>query len=107
MIKQGERNLEREKCSTSLKTIDHRFRRWGFDSSQRLRLWKMTFRSSHLSEMGEEATKVVIPESVLKKQKREEEWTLAKEEDQDVQKKKRVEIRKLITNYSSKFVHIN
>ncbi|XP_021738901.1 60S ribosomal protein L7-2 [Chenopodium quinoa] len=46
--------------------------------------------------MGEEATKVVVPESVLKKQRREEEWALAKKEDQDVQKKKRVENRKLI-----------
>ncbi|KNA07434.1 hypothetical protein SOVF_171940 [Spinacia oleracea] len=46
--------------------------------------------------MGEEATKVVVPESVLKKQKREAEWALAKKEEQDVLKTKRSENRKLI-----------
>ncbi|XP_021744134.1 60S ribosomal protein L7-3-like [Chenopodium quinoa] len=46
--------------------------------------------------MGEEATKVVVPESVLKKQKREEEWALAKKEELNVLKKKRVQDRKLI-----------
>ncbi|XP_021761819.1 uncharacterized protein LOC110726658 [Chenopodium quinoa] len=55
-----------------------------------------------LAEMGEEATKVAVPKLVFKKQKREEEWAWPG----NVQKKKRVEIRKLITNYSSKFDHI-
>ncbi|KAJ8448772.1 hypothetical protein Cgig2_011393 [Carnegiea gigantea] len=46
--------------------------------------------------MGEEATKVIVPESVLKKQKREEEWALAKKQELEVEKKKRAENRKLI-----------
>ncbi|KMS99359.1 hypothetical protein BVRB_2g044840 [Beta vulgaris subsp. vulgaris] len=46
--------------------------------------------------MGEEATKVIVPESVLKKQKREEEWALAKKQELDVQKKQRAENRKII-----------
>lgn len=46
--------------------------------------------------MGEEATKVIVPESVLKKQKREEEWALAKKQEMEVEKKKRAENRKLI-----------
>ncbi|XP_010678597.2 60S ribosomal protein L7-2 [Beta vulgaris subsp. vulgaris] len=46
--------------------------------------------------MGEEATKVVVPESVLKKQKREEEWALAKKQELDAQKKQRAENRKII-----------
>ncbi|KAJ0007796.1 hypothetical protein Pint_30514 [Pistacia integerrima] len=45
--------------------------------------------------MGEEA-KVVIPESVLKKQKRNEEWALAKKQELEVTKKKNAENRKLI-----------
>jgi len=46
--------------------------------------------------MGEEATKVIVPESVLKKQKREEEWALAKKQALEAEKKKRAENRKLI-----------
>lgn len=46
--------------------------------------------------MGEEATKVIVPESVLKKQKREEEWALAKKQELDAQKKQRAENRKII-----------
>ncbi|GAB4841883.1 60S ribosomal protein L7B [Ancistrocladus abbreviatus] len=42
--------------------------------------------------MGE----VVVPESLLKKQKREEEWALAKKEELQAEKKKNVENRKLI-----------
>ncbi|KAL0007247.1 hypothetical protein SO802_008749 [Lithocarpus litseifolius] len=38
--------------------------------------------------MGEEAVKTVIPESVLKKRKREEEWALAKKQDLEATKKK-------------------
>lgn len=38
----------------------------------------------------------MVPESVLKKQKRNEEWALAKKQDLEAAKKKRVENRKLI-----------
>ncbi|XP_010514511.1 PREDICTED: 60S ribosomal protein L7-3-like isoform X2 [Camelina sativa] len=41
-------------------------------------------------------TKVVVPESVLKKIKRQEEWALAKKEETVAAKKKSVETRKLI-----------
>ncbi len=47
--------------------------------------------------MGEEA-KVVIPESVLKKQKRNEEWALPKKQELEATKKKNAENRKLIFN---------
>ena len=50
-----------------------------------------------MTEMGEEV-KVVVPESVLKKRKREEEWALAKKQELDAAKKKRAESRKLIYN---------
>ncbi|XP_041019203.1 60S ribosomal protein L7-2-like [Juglans microcarpa x Juglans regia] len=48
--------------------------------------------------MGEEEVKggPVVPESVLKKQKRNEEWALAKKQELEAAKKKRVESRKLI-----------
>nr|VDD16308.1 unnamed protein product [Brassica oleracea] len=45
-------------------------------------------------EMAE--SKVVVPESVLKKIKREEEWALAKKQEAEAAKKKSVETRKLI-----------
>ncbi|MBA0820632.1 hypothetical protein Gohar_021359 [Gossypium harknessii] len=45
--------------------------------------------------MGEEV-KAVVPESLLKKQKRAEEWELAKKQELEVAKKKKVENRKLI-----------
>ena len=45
--------------------------------------------------MGEEV-KGVIPESHLKKKKRNEEWELAKKQELEVAKKKKVENRKLI-----------
>ncbi|KAE8676436.1 60S ribosomal protein L7-2 [Hibiscus syriacus] len=45
--------------------------------------------------MGEEA-KAVVPESLLKKQKRNEEWELAKEQELEASKKKKVENGKLI-----------
>ncbi|RID70208.1 hypothetical protein BRARA_C02245 [Brassica rapa] len=41
-------------------------------------------------------SKVVVPESVLKKIKREEEWALAKKQEAEAAKKKSVETRKLI-----------
>ncbi|XP_073298115.1 large ribosomal subunit protein uL30y-like [Primulina huaijiensis] len=47
--------------------------------------------------MGEEVKgEVVVPESVLKKQKRNEEWALAKVKELDESKKKKCETRKLI-----------
>ncbi|XP_010276711.1 PREDICTED: 60S ribosomal protein L7-2-like [Nelumbo nucifera] len=48
--------------------------------------------------MGEEEAKgcAVVPESVLKKRKRSEEWALAKKQEVDALKKKNVENRKLI-----------
>lgn len=57
----------------------------------------MQLHSSFVSEtrMGEAA---VVPESVLKKQKREEEWALAKKQDFEAAKKKRSETRKVIFN---------
>lgn len=46
-------------------------------------------------KMGEGA---VVPESVLKKQKRSEEWALAKKQEVEATKKKNAENRKLIFN---------
>ena len=46
--------------------------------------------------MAEAEAKVVIPESVLKKRKRAEEWAAAKKQELDVKKKKDKENRKLI-----------
>ncbi|MQL83534.1 hypothetical protein Taro_016008 [Colocasia esculenta] len=46
--------------------------------------------------MGEEAKAAVVPESVLKKRKRAEEWATAKKQEVDAKKKKNVENRKLI-----------
>ncbi|KAL5160404.1 60S ribosomal protein L7-4 [Glycine soja] len=54
------------------------------------------------SSMGEEV-KVVVPESVLKKRKREEEWALAKKQELDAAKKKRAESRKLIYNRAKQY----
>ncbi|OIW16980.1 hypothetical protein TanjilG_32847 [Lupinus angustifolius] len=51
--------------------------------------------------MGE--VKAVVPESVLKKQKREEEWALAKQTESEVAKKKRAENRKLIFNRAKQY----
>ena len=53
--------------------------------------------------MGEEATKVAVPESVLKKQKREEEWALAKKQELSATKKKNAENRKLIFNRAKQY----
>lgn len=46
------------------------------------------------SEMVE--SKVVVPESVLKKRKREEEWALERKQNAEAAKKKNSENRKLI-----------
>jgi large subunit ribosomal protein L7e len=50
--------------------------------------------------MGAEEVKggLVVPESVLKKQKRNEEWALAKKQELEAAKKKRTENGKLIFN---------
>ena len=53
--------------------------------------------------MGEEATKVAVPESVLKKQKREEEWELTKKQELAATKKKNAENRKLIFNRAKQY----
>ena len=46
--------------------------------------------------MATEEAKAVVPESVLKKRKREEQWALAKKQEHDARKKKARENRKLI-----------
>ncbi|KAK8661120.1 hypothetical protein V6N13_052020 [Hibiscus sabdariffa] len=56
----------------------------------------------HSSEMGEEV-KAVVPESLLKKQKRNEGWELAKKQEIEVAKKKKVESRKLIFNRAKQY----
>lgn len=50
--------------------------------------------------MAEEEAKVgaIVPESVLKKRKRCEEWALAKKQELEAKKKKNKENRKLIFN---------
>ncbi|KAJ4709211.1 putative 60S ribosomal protein L7 [Melia azedarach] len=45
----------------------------------------------------------VIPESVLKKKKREEEWALAKKQELEAAKKKKAETRKLIFNRAKQY----
>ncbi|EXC02652.1 60S ribosomal protein L7-2 [Morus notabilis] len=52
--------------------------------------------------MGEEV-KAIIPESVLKKRKREEEWALAKKQEIEALKKKNAENRKLIFNRANQY----
>ncbi|CAJ1977093.1 unnamed protein product [Sphenostylis stenocarpa] len=52
--------------------------------------------------MGEEV-KAIVPESVLKKRKREEEWALAKKQELEAAKKKRVESRKLIYSRAKQY----
>nr|TKR85288.1 hypothetical protein D5086_0000249540 [Populus alba] len=54
-------------------------------------------------EMGGEEVQVAVPESVLKKQKRNEEWALAKKEEKLALKKKNVENRKLIYNRAKQY----
>ncbi|XP_020235661.1 60S ribosomal protein L7-4 [Cajanus cajan] len=53
--------------------------------------------------MGEEAAKTLVPESVLKKQKRNEEWALAKKQELDAAQKKRFETRKLIFSRAKQY----
>ena len=52
--------------------------------------------------MGEES-KVIVPESFLKKQQREEEWALATKELLNSEKKKRAENRKLIFKRAAQY----
>jgi len=53
--------------------------------------------------MSKEEVKTVVPESVLKKQKRNEEWALVKKQEQDSAKKKRVQTRKLIWSRAKQY----
>ncbi|XP_065853265.1 large ribosomal subunit protein uL30x [Euphorbia lathyris] len=53
--------------------------------------------------MSGEEVKAVVPESVLKKQKRNEEWALAKKQELVAAKKKATEGRKLIFNRAKKY----
>jgi len=52
--------------------------------------------------MGEEV-KSVVPESVLKKQNREEQWALAKTQESEAAKKKGDENRKLIYSRAKQY----
>ncbi|MFQ6651203.1 hypothetical protein Gotur_022526 [Gossypium turneri] len=52
--------------------------------------------------MGEEV-KALVPESLLKKNKRNEEWELAKKQELEAAKKKKVENRKLIFNRAKQY----
>lgn len=52
--------------------------------------------------MGQEA-KAIVPESVLKKAKRNEEWSLASKQELEAAKKKRAETRKLIYNRAKSY----
>ena len=52
--------------------------------------------------MGEEVM-VAVPESVLKKQKREEEWESAKKQELAATKKKNAENRELIFNRAKQY----
>ena len=53
--------------------------------------------------MANEEVKAAVPESVLKKQKRSEEWALAKNQELEAAKKKRFETRKLIFNRAKQY----
>jgi len=53
--------------------------------------------------MAKEEVKTVVPESVLKKQKRNEEWALAKKTEQESAKKKRSKTRKLIWSRAKQY----
>ncbi|KAL5989417.1 Large ribosomal subunit protein uL30w [Asimina triloba] len=54
--------------------------------------------------MGEEVkTAAIVPESVLKKRKRNDEWALAKKQETDAIRKKKKENRKLIVNRAKQY----
>ncbi|CAL9009410.1 unnamed protein product [Prunus brigantina] len=101
----------------SIKPIFHTIL-WAFLWSLLLRSWTFTMlppnpaenpnpsqrppNQRHQLEMGEEV-KVVVPESVLKKRKREDEWALAKKQGLEAAKKKNAENRKLIYNRAKQY----
>lgn len=53
--------------------------------------------------MATAEAKAVIPESALKKRKREEQWALVKKQDLDAKKKKARENRKLIFSRAKQY----
>ncbi|XP_012573779.1 large ribosomal subunit protein uL30w-like [Cicer arietinum] len=53
--------------------------------------------------MAKEEVKSVVPESILKKQKRSEEWALAKKQELESEKKKRSKTRKLIWSRAKQY----
>ncbi|KAH9716167.1 60S ribosomal protein L7-4 [Citrus sinensis] len=53
--------------------------------------------------MAEVEAKAPVPESVLKKQKRNEEWALAKKQELETSKKKKLKSRKLIYNRAKQY----
>ncbi|XP_027329384.1 60S ribosomal protein L7-4-like [Abrus precatorius] len=53
--------------------------------------------------MAKEEAKTVVPESVVKKQKRNEEWALATNQELEAAKKKRFQTRKLIFNRAKQY----
>lgn len=53
--------------------------------------------------MGEGEAKAVVPESVVKKEKRNEEWALAKKQQVEAAKKKSSETRKLIFSRAKQY----
>ncbi|XP_057726499.1 60S ribosomal protein L7-2-like isoform X1 [Arachis stenosperma] len=55
-----------------------------------------------MAEMGE-VVKAIVPESVLNKQKREEEWAFKKKEELNAAKKNRAESRKLIYSRAKQY----
>lgn len=48
-------------------------------------------------------SRTVVPESVLKKRKREEEWAIAKKQELEAAKKQNAEKRKLIFNRAKQY----
>ncbi|KAH1147532.1 hypothetical protein AAZX31_15G159400 [Glycine max] len=57
--------------------------------------------TTSIIQMGE--AKALVPESVVKKEKRNEEWALAKKQELDAAKKMRFETRKLIFNRAKQY----
>ncbi|XP_030470956.2 60S ribosomal protein L7-2-like isoform X1 [Syzygium oleosum] len=92
-IKRGHKNprdpSEREREALAVATAErHRAR---------------TGRTRDCGEMGGEEVKAVIPESVWKKQKRNEEWALAKKQELESAKKKNADNRKLIYSRAKQY----
>lgn len=57
-------------------------------------------------KMGEEMKEPVVPESVLKKRKREEEWALAKKQEVEAKRKKNAANRKLIFSRAEQYAKV-